>query len=192
MIRNQFYRILTDDELLVLLPTDRLAEEEFYRRYKYRIRRMISKYKLNPIEREDFIQEGMIGLFHAIQTFDASRGVKFYTYAMTCLRNRILNFLDSHIRHQSRFDPNEPREDIPGTQNPEKDYLNSQLSDSLQKAFETLSPIEQAVAERYSMGKSYKIIAEELDISTKKVDNLLLKIKKKLSEQLDHLYPKND
>jgi RNA polymerase sporulation-specific sigma factor len=58
-----------------------------------KVKWLIKNYRLNSNEREDLIQEGMIGLFSAINTYDKSRRIKISTYAQVCIKNRITNAL---------------------------------------------------------------------------------------------------
>ena len=183
-MKKNFYRILTDDELFVLLSTDRNAEAEFYRRYKIKVKHLLRSYRLNSLEREDLIQEGMIGLFRAIQTYDPSRGIQFSTYATVCIRNRILGSLDLLWHHKKNIDQNRDIEEIVSARNPESDTIEQSVSDFLREAVEALEGLEKEVLDRYMEGKSYKTIAGELAISTKKVDNILMKIKAGLSERI--------
>jgi len=175
------YKLISDEELFKLLKTNRRAENEFYRRYKNRVKNILRKYNIQPLDREDLIQEGMIGLFHAIETFDHKKGAKFSTYANVCIKNRILNALSSYWQHRKNIEQDQDIEDIVSTESPENDSIQSEYSDWLKKGVQNLSVLEQKVLEGYLSRKSYKMIAEELEISTKKVDNILVKIRAKLA-----------
>jgi RNA polymerase sporulation-specific sigma factor len=183
MAKN-YYRLLTDDELFKLLKNDRNAENEFYRRYKSIVKSIMYKYKIFPIDRDDLIQEGMIGLFQAIETYDTSRRVMFSTYANVCIRNRIKNAIDSFWQHRKNIDKEQDIEEIISFNNPENDTIFSEYSEFMKKGLQNLTELEQKVLERYIENKSYKTIASELEISSKKVDNILVKIRLKLSAYL--------
>lgn len=185
MPKKSFYKILTDDELFALLKNDRNAENEFYKRYKIKVKGFLRHYKLNALEREDLIQEGMIGLFHAIETFDKKKGFKFSTYSNTCIRNRIYNALDSLWQHKKKIDNERDIEDIVSNNDPESDSIKTELSQNLENAIANLSELEQKVLERYLNNKTYKTIALELEITSKKVDNILMKVKSKLAKYLN-------
>jgi RNA polymerase sporulation-specific sigma factor len=184
MPKKNFYRSLTDDELFTLLKNDRRAESEFYRRYKIKVKGFVKNYKLNILEREDLIQEGMIGLFHAIETYDSKKGAQFSTYSSVCIRNRILNALDELWKHKKKIDEQKDIEEIVSKDNPESKTILTEQVKSFEHALAELSQLEQKVLVRYLGGKSYKVIAAELEISPKKVDNIMMKIKSRLSGYL--------
>jgi RNA polymerase sporulation-specific sigma factor len=185
MPKKSFYKILTDDELFVLLKNDKNAENEFYKRYKIKVKSFLRNYKLNALEREDLIQEGMIGLFHAIETFDKKKGFKFSTYSNTCIRNRIYNALDYLWQHKKKIDNEKDIEEIVSNNDPESDSIQTELSENLETAVANLTDLEQKVLDRYLNNKSYKVIAGELEITSKKVDNILMKVKSKLAKYLN-------
>ena len=182
MSAKNFYKILTEDELFTLIKNDKSAEGEFYRRYKIRVKWLIKNYRLNTLEREDLIQEGMIGLFQAIQSYDPQKGVKFSTYSGTCIRNRILNSLNELIRHRKAVDVGRDMDEIIARHNPEAEMIDSDRGELLKQATESLTPLEKQVLDGYLLKKSYKLIAKELEISDKKVDNILVKIRGKLAK----------
>ena len=187
MAKKSFYKILTDDELFALLKNDKNAENEFYKRYKVKVKSFLRHYKLNALEREDLIQEGMIGLFHAIETFDKRKGFKFSTYSNTCIRNRIYNALDSLWQHKKKIDNERDIEEIVSNSDPENSSIQTELSENLESAVSKLNDLEQKVLDRYLDNKSYKDIAGELEISSKKVDNILMKVKSKLAKFLNEI-----
>jgi RNA polymerase sporulation-specific sigma factor len=189
MAKKSFYKILTDDELFLLLKNDKSAENEFYRRYKIRVKGFLKNYRLNSLEREDLIQEGMIGLFHAIETYDTEKNVKFSTYSNVCIKNRIYNSLHSLWAHKKKFDDQKDIEEIESRNNPESDTISTEISEELKAGISSLTGLERKVLDEYMGRKSYKSIASELEISTKKVDNILMKIKSKLSR---YIQGKND
>ncbi len=181
---ENYYRLLTDDELFKLIKNDKNAENEFYRRYKSKVKSILYKYKIFPIERDDLIQEGMIGLFQAIETYDEARGVMFSTYANVCIRNRIKNALDFFWQHRKNIDKDQDIDEIVSVSNPENDTIITEYSEFMKRGLKNLNELEQKVLERYIENKSYKTIASELEISSKKVDNILVKIRLKLSAYL--------
>jgi len=181
-LSKKLYKILTDDELFELLPKDKLAEEEFYNRYKEKVKRFVSKYKLDYLEKQDLIQEGMIGLFKAIETYKKELGIKFSTYSRRCIENQIKNALNSIWKHKLKeVSTEESGGQLIENYNPEYKTLDGEFISNIQNFLDTFGEIEKKVVEIYLENKSYKAISEELNISKKRVDNILRKIRKKLS-----------
>lgn len=190
MRNSSSFKEMTDDELINWIKMDKQAESEFYRRYKNRVKNMVKKYRLNHLEREDLIQEGMIGLFQALETFDTGKQILFRTYSTVCIKNRIINTLETIWKHKKNIDHDLDLEDVVEKYNPEAAMIMEDISDRVKDVISLCTDLEKKVLDGYINGKSYKSIAEELEISTKKVDNILLKLKKKLasfSEELKNL-----
>lgn len=185
MARSDDMAGLTDEDLFDRLKGDKKAEEEFYRRYKNKVRWLIKNYRLNPSEREDLIQEGMIGLFSAINTYDRQRGIKISTYATVCIKNRINNAVSALWKRSRKENVGRDVEDITTDDTPENDMILREVTDKIESAIVKLAPLEKQVLELYLNKKTYRQIAKELDISTKKVDNIMMKIKARLAMKLD-------
>lgn len=181
MIRRNFYRALTDEELFAMIKADKKAEAEFYRRYKFKVKAILKNYKLNTLEREDLIQEGMIGLFQAIATYDPAKGAQFSTYSGVVIRNRILNALNDLWKHKKKIDEQKDVDDLVARDNPETDTIKTEQVQSFEKALKLFDGIERKVLAGYLNNRSYRDIAQDLAITTKKVDNILMKIKAKLT-----------
>lgn len=181
---QKVYSDFSDEELFAIIHKNKRAESEFYRRYKNRVKWFLRKYKLNSLEREDLIQEGMIGLFNAIESYDRQKGVKFYTYANVCIRNRITNSLQSLWNKKKNLTDEQDVDDVSIEQNPEDNVIIGEISKSIQNAVVNLSDMEKQVLTRYLDKKSYNQISVELNISSKKVDNILMKIKGKLGANM--------
>ena len=159
------------------------------------IRAKVKNYFLIGGEREDLVQEGLIGLFKAIRDFDARKNAHFKTFAMLCVSRQ----LASAIKQSNRF-KNMPLntyvsfyqdygDDLKvldsfegGELSPEQILIDRENSDALIKAInDKLSQLEKKVLYKYIQGLSYSQIANELVISKKTIDNALQRIKKKLS-----------
>ncbi len=182
---DDFYKILTEEELFSLMKYDKIAEREFYKRYKRKVINIVKHYKLNSLEREDLIQEGMIGLFKAIETFDRSMNVKFSTYAKKCIENHIKNALSNLWKHKkTEVSSEEKLDELIELNNPELKTISEENEKLIKKYIDGFDTIEQTVLKKFLEGKKYKEIALELDISIKKIDNILTKIRKKLAEYI--------
>ncbi|MCX7820096.1 MAG: sigma-70 family RNA polymerase sigma factor [Brevinematales bacterium] len=182
---KKFYEILTEEELFSLIKYDKIAEKEFYSRYKRKVKNIVKNYQINSLEREDLIQEGMIGLFKAIETFDEKMKVKFSTYAKKCIENQIKNALNVLWKHKkAELSSEEKLDELIEINDPEIKTIEDEAERNIQRYIENFETIERLVIEKFIDGKKYKEIAEELNISVKKVDNILSKVRKKLAEYI--------
>ena len=144
---------------------------------------------------EDLVQEGMIGLFRAIQDFDPAKGV-FGSFAKLCVQRQVISavkastrqkhqLLNEFVSFDARTDGQHALRDVlPGPQEeePEALILQKQRLDEVHQAMETtLSELELEVLLRHISGESYQQIAMALDRPEKSVDNALQRIKNKLA-----------
>ncbi len=198
------YGAMTDEELVVLAKEyDSTASDELYHRYKNVVRGKARPYFLVGADRDDLIQEGMIGFFKAIRDYDPEKNASFRPFAEICVTRQILTAIKqaTRIKHrplnkyeslyQSVYDEDSERRlmDVIGVSsalNPEELYIKQELSNSLEQAIRSsLTELERAVLERFLDGKPYSEIASELGHSVKSVDNALQRIRKKLEKVLN-------
>ena len=169
------------------------AEQELARRYLSTVRSVTRPYYLAGGDSEDLTQEGMIGLLMAIRQFDPDREAKFRTFAVRCIRNRMLNVIKAASRQK-----HQPLEDyisltdglMPDGQDalsvagPEDEFLNREADREWRGQLETLlSPLENRVLGDYLDGLSYRDIAHRTGRTEKSVDNAVQRIRKKLTEK---------
>lgn len=175
---------------------DGLAEECLMTRYSRLVRACTRPYFLAGGDREDLIQEGMIGLLSAVRGFDSKRESGFRTYAETCVQNR----LRSAVRNASRgkhsplnqslsldaplFD--EENESYPygvepsTLKTPEDALIDREEQEGRMEALRgELSTFEKAVLDFYLDGLSYEEIALQVGKSRKAVDNGIQRIRRK-------------
>ena len=148
------------------------------------------------LEINDLIQEGMLGLNKAINTFDENEEASFYTYAKTCIERRMISLVVSAKRQKHRI-LNESvslenyvdEEGInivenliaDNSYNPENVMIEYEQEHNLtDKILELLTPFEQQVFEIKITGFKYKEIADILDKEPKAIDNALNRIKLKI------------
>ena len=164
-------------------------------RYKPLVRAQAASYYLPGADAEDLVQEGMIGLFRAIQDFDPAKGV-FGSFAKLCVQRQVISavkastrqkhqLLNEFVSFDARTDGQHALRDVlPGPQEeePEALILQKQRLDEVHQAMETtLSELELEVLLRHISGESYQQIAMALDRPEKSVDNALQRIKNKLA-----------
>ena len=169
-------------------------------KYKNLVRKKANALYLIGAEKEDLIQEGMIGLFKAIRDFDATKEVSFYHFAKLCISRQMYHAIEASQRlkhaplssYVSFFEETGKEggitlEDVleaDTDQDPEKLLiLRESYRDFYDGLEQRLSPMEKQVCELYLQGQNYHQIADILGRSSKSIDNALQRIRKKISEQ---------
>ena len=184
---------------------DEDAIEEIMLSLKPMVNRLARGYFLTNGDSADLIQEGLIGLYKAILSFNLDGEVSFPTYAATCVRRQMISAvrtslnkknlpLNSYIGigaqggllmdnpHEDEFDDEEieymiPSEELTPEERLELIDRNNELNRRIEEA---LSEFERNVLTLYLNGESYKQIAKLLDKNEKSIDNAIVRIKSKL------------
>lgn len=180
----------TDFELISLYKSaenNDKALTELILRYKGTVIGIASGYTGFPMELDDLIQEGMIGLFAAINSYCADKQASFATYAKVCIHNSIKSALKKLTRLK-----NVPPEALVSLEDAEESaifdcqsaedvFIDSQYtSEFFRIMYEELSKFENDVIRLYLLGCSYNEIAQRLDKTPKAIDNAIQRIRKKL------------
>src|SRR5690554_1916948 len=193
------------DEELVLLANegDTTAQEIIINKYKNFVRSKARSYFLIGADREDIVQEGMIGLYKAIRDFRSDKLSSFRAFAELCITRQIITAIKTatrqkHIPLNSYISLNKPIYDeesdrtlldvISGSKilDPEELIISrEELSAMELKIGEILSELEWEVLMSYLQGKSYQEIAIDLERQVKSIDNALQRVKRKLEGYLD-------
>jgi len=182
---------------------DQLASCELVRRYRALIRCKARSYFLVGADRDDIIQEGMIGLFKAIRDYDPSREASFHSFAELCVTRQIITAVKAATRRKhsplngyvSLSRPASPDDDgerllsdiIAAKEicDPAEIVVGAWESNYIRSGVvETLSSFEHEVLRLYTGGSSYQEIAERLGRHTKAVDNALQRVKRKMEVQV--------
>lgn len=195
------YESLIDEDLVELSAAgDKNATECILARYKNLVRSKARMYFLVGADKEDIIQEGMIGLFKAIRDFDRDRLASFKGFAELCVKRQILTAVKTATRQKHM-----PLNTYVSLSNPLIDgesegMLEEILSDKIEadperlfiskenaafindKIKEVLSDLEKKVLMFYLEGKSYQEIAAILSKPQKSIDNALQRVKKKMEK----------
>ena len=161
--------------------------------------KMLPYCKNNGLDKSDLVQEGMIGLNHAIDRYKEKENILFYTYAKTCIERKIISVIIASNRSKNKilnesisYDDEENlliRFVKSNTPSPEEEVLNLELEeDLLKKIKEALTDFEEQVFSLLISGFKYKEIAEILDKDQKSIDNAKERIKSKIRKVLE----KND
>jgi len=195
---------LTDEEIADLAKNGNVGALEYLiNKYKNFVRAKARTYFLIGADREDIIQEGMIGLYKAIRDYRCDRQASFRAFAEICVTRQIITAIKTatrqkHIPLNSYISLNKPVFDEESERtlgevvttgkagNPEDLFINQEnLLDIESTMTRILSPLEQKVVALYLEGKSYVEIAQQLDRHVKSVDNALQRVKRKLEQYLE-------
>lgn len=198
------YEGMVDEEVVELARNrDELALEYLINKYKNFVRAKARSYFLIGADREDIIQEGMIGLYKAIRDFRSDKLASFRAFAELCITRQIITAIKTatrqkHMPLNSYVSLNKPIYDeesdrtlldiLSGVKvtDPEEVVINREnFVDIENKMGEFLSDLEWKVLMFYLEGKSYQEIAEGLCRHVKSIDNALQRVKRKLERYLE-------
>jgi RNA polymerase sporulation-specific sigma factor len=193
------------DEELVEMTRDGndLAIETLLNRYRHYARAKARSYFLAGADREDIIQEGMIGLFKAVRDFRSDRNAAFRAFAELCITRQIITAIKTATRQkhiplnsyvslnkQATPDDEEGRslgEILTSTEvlDPAELLISAEEIASIKESMgRLLSELETEVLRLYMEGKSYQEIGDMLGRHVKSIDNALQRIKRKLEQHL--------
>lgn len=144
------------------------------------------KYFLLGGDQEDLIQEGMIGLFKAINIFDKNRNDNFKNFASRVVEREIISAIRKENTSKNQVLDNsvfvDSNEFLHDENYPELDLIYKENYDELKaKIFNNLSDFEKSVLEYYLKGYAYVDIAKLLSKNPKAIDNALTRIKTKVA-----------
>lgn len=198
------YEMMEDEEIVELAQAGSdTAQEYLINKYKNFVRAKARSYFLIGADREDIIQEGMIGLYKAIRDFRGEKLSSFRAFAELCITRQIITAIKTatrqkHIPLNSYVSLNKPIYDedsdrtlmdvISGTRisDPEELVISREEFDNIEeKMGEILSSLEWQVLVSYLEGKSYQEIAMSLKRHVKSIDNALQRVKRKLERYLE-------
>ena len=198
------YSAMTDENVVDLARLgDNDAQEYLINKYKNFVRAKARSYFLIGADKEDIIQEGMIGLYKAIRDYRPDKLSSFRAFAELCITRQIITAIKTatrqkHIPLNSYVSLNKPIYDedsdrtlldiISGTRvtDPEELVISREEFDDIEaKMGEILSSLEWKVLMYYLEGKSYQEIAVDLDRHVKSIDNALQRVKRKLERYLE-------
>ncbi len=195
------------DELALILAAqagDEVASTTLVSKYRGFVRCKARSYFLAGADRDDVIQEGMIGLYKAIRDYDPSRQASFRSFAELCITRQLITAIKSATRQKhsplnsyvslSRSAHMEEEgdrvlEDILAAKeicDPAEIVISAWETINIRDGFmQVLSPFESEVLRLYVEGKSYQEVAVTLDRHVKSVDNALQRIKRKIEFQIE-------
>lgn len=198
------YEQLEDETIVELVHQgDSEALDYLIHKYKNFVRAKARSYFLVGADREDIVQEGMIGLYKAIRDFKEDKQSSFKAFAELCITRQMITAIkmatrQKHIPLNCYVSLDKPiYEDdsartlmdvLSGTKitNPEELIINREEFDHIEeKMTELLSDLERKVLLLYLEGRSYQEISEELNRHVKSIDNALQRVKRKLEKYVE-------
>lgn len=199
------YDEMKDEDLIeVIKYGDKYALEYLISRYKELVNIKVSKYYIIGAERDDIVQEGLIGLFKAIKCYKPDQHNSFKSFANMCVERQLITAIKTSNRQKhmplnsylslnmSAYDEeNDDTEvmevfDSSLIEDPLDTITKKEYYTDVEKAIDkALSDFEKQVLGRYINGESYIEIAQKLDTPVKSVDNAIQRIRKKAIKRLE-------
>lgn len=195
------YKQMSDEKLIEIIEAnDKIALDCLIHRYNDTVYMKANKFFMIGAEKEDMIQEGMIGLYKAVKSFDLEKQNSFKTFANMCIERQLITAVKNsnrqkHIPLNSSLSLNASayEEDdsvsimevleTKETEDPSDIIANKEYYKFMEKKInENLSDFEKQVLEQYKKGQSYVAIATKLNSKVKSVDTAIQRIKKKANK----------
>ncbi len=204
---TNFEEISDEDLIEIIKSGNKYALEHLINRYKSLVNMKVSKYYIIGAEREDIVQEGLIGLFKAIKSYQVDRQSSFKNFANMCIERQLItaiktsnrqknmplnSYLSLNINAYDNRDINNQNDaDLIEILN--TNLIEDPLETITQKEYyhiientinKSLSNFEKQVLNFYMQGESYMKIAEKLNTPIKSVDNAIQRIRKKAIKEI--------
>ena len=201
------YIKMTDEQIIEKIRQgDKQALTYLMDKYKEIVNIKVGKYFMIGAEKEDIVQEGLIGLFKAIKTFNSEKNNTFKTFANMCIERQLITAIKSSNRQKhmplnsylslnaSAYNNDEENGteiidtfDSKTVEDPLETIMKKEYYDEIEKSIDkSLSKFEKQVLDRYMKGESYVVIAQKLDSPVKSVDNAIQRIRKKAMKNLSN------
>ena len=205
---NKNFEKCSDEELIVRLRDGESAITDYImEKYKNLVRSKAKSMYILGADREDLIQEGMIGLFKAVRDYDTGRDASFFTFADLCVSRQMYTAIQAAGRQKhaplntyislyagtfegDSTDKGEEGELINSVisrseRNPEEMLIDRENVELIERAIDKeLSSFEKQVLDLYLTGMKYSQIAKVLGRDDKSTDNALQRIKSKLKKAI--------
>ena len=196
------YKLIRDEDIVELVRSgDILALDYLLSKYRNFVKAKSSTYFLVGGDRDDIIQEGMIGLFKAIRDYDKNRPSSFISFVELCIKRQIITAIKAanrkkHIPLNSYISLNKPLYEeadrilmdiMEGAKvlDPMEIFIIEEEIKKLESRMDSmLSDLEFEVIQQYLQGKSYEEISLEINRDTKCIDNAIQRVKKKLARYI--------
>ena len=189
------YSRLSDEELIQRIRSGEQQPEDYLlEKYKPLVRRCARPLYLAGGDQEDLLQEGMLGLFHAIREYRFDRDSLFRTFAEICISRQMYSAVLSAGRQKNQLlnqsvplddmDPAQQEQALGRAESPETIVIRQEdVRWQLEELRKKLSPMENRVIDCYLAGLDRNEIAQQLGKSYKSIDNALQRIRLKAAEK---------
>ena len=200
-INENQYTQMTDEKLIEnIKQEDQKALDCLLQRYNETVTMKANRFFMVGAEKEDMIQEGMIGLYKAVKSFNSEKQNSFKTFANMCIERQLITAVKNSNRQKhiplnssislnaAAYDDNEDMDkmdilDVKTLNDPSDIIADREYFESMEnKIKENLSEFELQVLHEYEKGKSYAAIAEKLNAKIKSVDTAIQRIRKKANK----------
>ena len=200
---NKYTNMSDEDIIKQVKKGDKYALEFLLDKYKELVNMKVGKYYIIGAEKEDIIQEGMIGLYKAIKDYEGGKQSSFKSFANMCIERQLITAIKTSNRQKhmplnsylslntSAYDEDEDTELIEVFNNKTvEDPLEMITKKEYYKTVEniidkSLSKFEKKVLQRFVQGESYIDIANKLDAPVKSIDNAIQRIRKKATKNIN-------
>lgn len=200
--RGEFYAKMTDEEVVAAAKDDEAAQEFLLRKYKNFVRGKARSYFLIGADKEDIVQEGMIGLYKAVRDYNADKKASFRAFADLCVTRQIITAIKTATRQKhgplnSYVSLNRPIYDeesertlvdvLAATRvsDPEDIIIDREAYVLIEENIvNMLSALERMVLHLYLQRYSYQSISKLMRRSEKSIDNALQRAKRKIDRYL--------
>ena len=201
VLAYEIVRQMTDEQLIRKLRNgDKKIIDYIMEKYKNLVRKEANAMYLLGGENDDLIQEGMIGLFKAVQDYNVEQDASFFSFAKLCITRQMYSAIEASKRKKhsplnsyiSLYEKGEDQSSLIDTMeaqeetNPEELFVSKEYAELIESRLEeSLSDLENRVLYLHLLGTDYRTIAKLLDKSPKTIDNALQRIKGKTEKILE-------
>jgi len=205
-INESEYTQMTDEKLIEnIKQQDQQALDCLIERYNDVVSMKANRFFMVGAEKEDMIQEGMIGLYKAVKSFNIEKQNSFKTFANMCIERQLITAVKNSNRQKhiplnssislnaAAYDDNEDMDkmdvlDVKTLNDPSDIIADREYFENIEnKIKENLSDFELQVLYEYEKGKTYAAIAEKLNAKIKSVDTAIQRIRKKANKIKDNI-----
>ncbi len=194
-----------DEDLIRKIKSgDNDALDFLLNKYKDIVNMKVSRYFIVGAEKEDIVQEGLIGLYKAVKSYDPEKQNSFKSFANLCVERQLITAIKTSNRQKhmplnsylslnmSAYDDTDDDTSIYEVfdanviEDPLETITKKEYYKDVENIIEKLlSPFERQVLAELVNGNSYTVIAQKLDSPVKSIDNAIQRIRKKTSKGIN-------